>query len=94
MILLFRPFTVGHKITAAGHTGVVEEVGLLASTLSTPHNDTIIIPNSAITGGSIVNHASKGTNRAAIDVGVSYGTDLARAIHVAAEALGGAELVR
>ena len=79
MILLFRPFQLGDKITVAGQTGDVEDIGLFASILVTPDNRTIIVPNSQVTGGVIVNITRKGVIRGSISVGVSYGTNLAQA---------------
>ncbi|MFT5582621.1 MAG: small conductance mechanosensitive channel [Cognaticolwellia sp.] len=76
MILFFRPFQVGHVVEAAGSTGMVKDIGLFATTMQTPSGETIIIPNSAITGGSITNYATHGKRRAHIDVGVDYGTDI------------------
>ncbi len=87
MALLFRPFTVGQKITAAGHTGVVEDLGLFATTMSTPDGDTIIIPNSEVMGSSIVNHAKNGKYRCNVDIGVAYGTDYRQAERVVLEAM-------
>ena len=78
LILFFRPFTLGDVITAAGHTGTVQDIGLFATILLTPDNMKIIVPNSAITGGSIVNITTMGTRRMTVDVGVEYGADLAK----------------
>lgn len=76
MVLIFKPFTAGHVITAAGHTGEVTEVGLFATTLLTPDRKKIIIPNSAVTGGSIVNHSAMGVRVVVVPVGIAYGSDL------------------
>jgi small conductance mechanosensitive channel len=78
MILLFRPFDLEHKITADGHTGVVKEIGLFATTLLTVDNETVLIPNSAVTKGSIVNHSAQGTLRGIVGVTVAWGNDLPR----------------
>lgn len=86
MLLLFRPFTIDDKINAAGKDGKVTEIGLFATTLHTPSNQKIIIPNGAITSEAIVNYTTEGTLRGAIGVGVAYGTDLDRAIEVMIEA--------
>lgn len=77
MILLFRPFTIGHRVTVADHTGVVEEVGIFATTLMTPANETIIIPNGEITSSSIVNYTVAGLYRVTADIGVAYGVEYA-----------------
>ncbi|MEM7048315.1 MAG: mechanosensitive ion channel domain-containing protein [Acidobacteriota bacterium] len=82
MVLFFRPFDLGHRITAGGHTGAVNDIGLFATTLVTPDNEKIIIPNGEITGGSIVNFSERGKLRANISIGVAYGTDVDRAMAV------------
>lgn len=76
MILIFRPFDVNDVITAGGHTGVVQEIGLVTTILHTPANERVIIPNSALTGSSIVNLTVLGQRRAAIAIGVAYGSDV------------------
>lgn len=88
MILFFRPFDLGDKVTAGGHTGAIEDIGIFATTMITLDNETIIIPNSGITGGSIVNHTSRGTVRGTIEVGVAYGADVAQVIPVLQQAAG------
>ncbi len=86
MILIFRPFRLGDIVTAGGHTGSVLDIGLFATTLATPDNQAIIVPNSAVMGGSIVNHTSRGTRRAEVGVGVAYGLNLREVIPVLEEA--------
>jgi small conductance mechanosensitive channel len=86
MLLLFRPFTLEDRVTAGGQTGKVREIDLFATTLVTPSNEVIIVPNSSITSDSIVNHTSEGTLRAAISVGITYGADVNRAMQVMVEA--------
>lgn len=86
MILLFRPFTLQDKVTAAGQTGKVTDIGLFATTLLTPDNETIIIPNGSITGSSIVNYTRLGRLRGNISIGVAYGTEVSKAIQVMEQA--------
>src|SRR5690606_2414496 len=50
--------------------------GLFATTLNTPANERIIVPNAAVTGGTITNYTVAGTLRATISVGVAYGADI------------------
>lgn len=93
MILFFRPFTLDEVITAGGHTGRVDDIGLFASTLVTPDNEKIIIPNSKVTSGSIVNLTTLGTRRGHVAVGVAYGTDSPEVQKVLVKAAQRAELV-
>lgn len=55
MLLIFRPFKIGDFVTAAGQTGIVEEVGLFSTLFVTPDNRRIIIPNGAIINAVITN---------------------------------------
>ncbi len=93
MILIFRPFDVGDVITAAGNTGGVQEIGLFSTVLHTPGNEKIIVPNSAITGGTIMNLTALGTRRAAIPVGVAYGCDAVQVMSVLKKAADTVSLV-
>ena len=82
MILIFRPFQLGHRVTAAGHFGDIEDIGIFATTMVTLQNETIIVPNSAITGGAIINYTQKGKLRYSVEVGVAYGNDIAKVTEI------------
>jgi len=93
MILFFRPFTLGDKVTAGSHTGVIKDIGLFATTLATPDNTRIIIPNSAITSNPIINITAQGTMRGAVEVGVAYGAEIDQVMKVLMDSAKSAELV-
>lgn len=76
LIILFRPFTVGDVIDAAGQVGSVKEIGILATTMFSADNKKIIVPNSAIMGGTITNITAQPTRRVDMTVGVGYSDDL------------------
>ena len=76
MIILFKPFKVGDAVTAAGVTGSVSEVGIFNSIFITPDNQKIIIPNGAITSGSIININAHDTRRVDLIVGIGYNDDI------------------
>lgn len=78
LIILFRPFTVGHYIEAAGVAGTVEEISIFTTQLKTPDNKVVIVPNGQITGGSITNYSKKPTRRVDMVVGVGYDDNLAQ----------------
>lgn len=77
MILLFRPFDIDDRVEIAGATGVVKDIGIMVTTLSTPENHRIIVPNSSILSNNIINYTTSGKMRGAVDVGVAYGSDVA-----------------
>lgn len=76
LLILFKPFRVGNFIDAAGTAGIVEEIGIFTTTMRTPDNKVIIVPNNAITGGNITNFSARETRRVDLTVGVSYDDDL------------------
>jgi small conductance mechanosensitive channel len=79
MIILFRPFKVGDFIEAGGATGVVEEVRIFATIMKTGDNREIIVPNSQIYSGTIINYSAKATRRIDLVFGIGYGDDIAKA---------------
>jgi small conductance mechanosensitive channel len=76
MIIMFKPFKVGDVVTAAGVTGSVSEVGIFNSVFITPDNQKIIVPNGAITSGSITNINAYDTRRVDLIVGIGYEDDI------------------
>jgi len=76
LLLIFRPFKKGDYIEGAGVAGIVNEIQLFNTILTTPDNKKIIIPNSKLTGDNIVNYSATGTRRIEFVIGVSYGDDI------------------
>jgi small conductance mechanosensitive channel len=79
MIIIFRPFKQGDYVEAAGTAGIVEEIKVFSTQLRSPDNKTIIVPNSAIMAGNIVNYSTKPTRRVDMVFGVAYDADLKKA---------------
>lgn len=93
MLLIFRPFTLDDVVTVAGQTGVVTEIGLFGTTLVTPVNETIIVPNGSITGSTIVNLTRGGHRRAKIGIGAAYGCDVEKVSAILLKAAQGCDKV-
>lgn len=74
MILLFKPYKVGHYITAQGYEGTVKEIQIFNTILTTIDNQTIIIPNGGLSTGCLKNYSKQPHRRVDIDVEVAYGT--------------------
>ena len=66
LLVFFRPFKRGDYLSAAGTEGHVEEIGLFTTTLLTPDNKTIVVPNSSITGGNITNFSANPLRRVSV----------------------------
>lgn len=75
MILLFKPFKVGDFIDAQGYTGVVKEIQIFITILTTPDNKTVIIPNGGLATGSLVNYSAEPLRRVDWSFGIAYGDD-------------------
>ncbi len=82
MLLVFRPFKLGDFVEVGGSMGAVKEIGIFTTTLATPDNKKVIVPNSAVFGGTITNYSAYDTRRNDMVVGISYDDDIARAIQV------------
>lgn len=91
MILFFRPFVIGDvvNVLSAGVSGTVEDINLRHTVLRTVENKRIIVPNSTMSGAVIENFDYvEQTVCLSLDVGVTYETDLDRAMEVMAEVVG------
>lgn len=82
MLILFRPINAGDFINAGGETGKVQQIGIFNTTLNSPDNKRIIVPNSQILSGSITNFNVNGTRRVDMIMGISYDDDIAKAKEV------------
>ena len=78
MLLAFRPFSVGHYVEIGGTEGTVDGIALFRTTLNTPDNVRIIMPNSSVWGQMIKNYAANDTRRIDLLIGVSYDDDLSK----------------
>ena len=87
-IMLDRPFHVGDRIQlSTGEVGDVESIGTRVTRLRTVDETLLLVPNSLLVQDRIVNR-NRPTRHIVtrVEVGVAYGTDLARARAVLVEA--------
>ena len=69
LLIIFRPFTKGNFVEAGGAMGTVENINIFTTTLTTPDNKEIIVPNSAVLGNNITNFSARPTRRVDLVVG-------------------------
>ncbi len=79
LILLLKPFKVGDFINAQGHAGTVHAIQVFHTILKTPDNKTIIIPNGALSNGSIINFSTEPQRRVDMTFGIGYADDIQKA---------------
>jgi small conductance mechanosensitive channel len=82
MLLLFRPFKAGDFIEAAGVKGKVLEIAIFSTTMSSPDNVKITVPNGALFGDIIKNYNGFDTRRVDMVMGIGYGSDMDKAIQI------------
>lgn len=75
MLLVFKPFKAGDFIEAQGFSGTVSEVNIVSTKLTTTDNRSIIIPNGALSNGTINNYSQNNIRRVEWLVDVVYGAD-------------------
>jgi len=79
LILFFKPYKVGDVIEAQGHIGVVKEIQIFNSILTTADNRIVIIPNGALSNSSIININQMPTRRIDFSFGIGYGDSIDKA---------------
>lgn len=87
MLMIFKPFKVGDIIEAQGNTGVVTEIGIFATTILTPENKTVFLPNGALSTGVIANYNAHGNLRVDIVMAIAADEDIDKARLIAKDAI-------
>jgi potassium efflux system protein len=79
ILLIERPVARGDFVQIGQARGSVMDVGLRATHVVTRDEVTIIVPNSELVTGQVINHSVPTSNlRIAVRVGVAYGSDTSR----------------
>ncbi|MEL6543855.1 MAG: mechanosensitive ion channel domain-containing protein, partial [Myxococcota bacterium] len=76
LIMIFRPYEVGDLIEAQGQLGVVKEIQIFTTILTSPTNKRVIIPNGPMANGNIINYSAEGQLRVDTVIGVAYEADI------------------
>jgi small conductance mechanosensitive channel len=76
LIILFKPFRVGHTIEAQGVVGTVSEIQIFVTKLVNANNQTIFIPNGILSNDTIINYSMEGNRRADLTFSISYDTNI------------------
>ncbi len=79
MLIAFRPFKIGDFVEAGGTSGSIEAIQIFNTIMNTPDNKMVIVPNSNITGGNIINFSARDTRRIDMVFGIGYDDDIRKA---------------
>jgi len=93
MILLYRPYDIGDVVSVAGVLGKVDAMSLVSTTIKTPDNQVVIVPNNSIWGDVITNITGENTRRVDLVFGIGYGDDMDKAKAAMLTILEGHELI-
>ncbi len=94
MLLLYRPYDIGDVVTVTGETGSVEAMTLVSTTLLTPDNQRLTIPNGSIWGSTIRNITANETRRIDQIFGIAYDDDIEKAEAVMLDVVNSMEHVK
>lgn len=76
MVVAFKPFEVGDYVETSGVGGTVTDIGIFYTTLTTPDNKKIVIPNGTVSNAVVTNYSTHDTRRIDFDFNISYASDI------------------
>ena len=82
MLMLFRPFKLGDYVGVAGEEGVITDMSIFTTEISTTDNIQVIIGNGDVWGSTIQNFTSKGLRRVDNNFGIDYEDNIDKAFEV------------
>lgn len=87
LVLIIKPFKVGDYIEAQGFAGTVKEIIMFHTVITTPDNKTIMIPNGALSSGSINNYSVQPRRRVDWSISIAYGDNFQNAANAITDIL-------
>ncbi len=93
IILLFKPFKVGHVIKAQGFLGTVKEIQIFNTLVLTNDNHEVIIPNGGLSTNTVENFSAQERRRIIWTFGIGYGDSVQKAREVLTDVLATEELI-
>mgnify|MGYP003631998581 CR=1 FL=1 len=76
LIMIFKPIKVGDFIKAQGEEGAVKAIEIFTTKLTSVDSKEIIIPNAALSNGTIINYSTEPIRRINFVFGVGYDSDI------------------
>ncbi len=76
LILLIKPFVIGDYIVACGEEGIVTNIDMCYTKLTTLDERVVVLPNGTLANTTIVNNTTTPNRRVDFTVSVAYDTDI------------------
>lgn len=93
MIMMYRPYDIGDVVDVAGIIGTVDSMTLVSTSIVTPDNRMMVVPNNSIWGNIITNVTHRDTRRVDMTFGIGYNDNIEHAEKVMKKILADHELV-
>lgn len=89
LLLIQRPFNIGDVVDVAGHVGTIADIAIRTTHIKRFDGIDVIIPNSKVFNGVVVNWTRYPVRRMSFTVSVAFDDDLdlQKALHVVSEAV-------
>ena len=75
LLLFARPFELEDQVTLGTFEGTVKDIQIRTTTLHTYSGDMVVIPNSSVFTGPVINHTRLGCRRYTVDFDTSLSAD-------------------
>ena len=76
LVVAFKPFELGDYLEAEGVSGTVTDIGIFYTTLTTPDNKKVVVPNGTISNTVVTNYSVHETRRIDFDFSISYNANI------------------
>ena len=93
MLLIYRPFDEGDFVDVGGVSGKVDHVSIVRTSIRTPDNKVVLIPNKTVWGDTITNATASNERRVDLVFGISYDDDISKAEKILSRILENHELI-
>lgn len=88
VLVLEQPFQVGDKVSLGEHYGEIERIGVRSTTLRTPRDDLVVVPNFTLFNEAVVNSTTGDARMlVVVEFYVDADADVDRATDIVADAL-------
>lgn len=87
ILIIFRPFRVGETVIINNQQGVIDSIQIFSTTIVTPTNEMVVIPNGQVVSANIINYTRLPERRLDIVVNVGYDSDIQKVYQVLREAV-------
>ena len=87
ILIIFRPFKVGETVIINNQKGVIDSIQIFSTSIVTPTNELVVIPNSQVVGANIINYTRLPERRLDLVVNVGYDSNIRKVYEVLKQAV-------